>query len=127
MKIKPIVLSEILLRNKQTKPKTSLLVGVIIVIAVPAHPASKHYPFTDSLLEVSLFFSLLNQSHRVTAATLTVMIRLRIAHKTSALTAHLSFIRGWPKPARKYRGMKFPWPPGMLSHSMHKSQSVLQR
>lgn len=71
------------------------------------------------------FFSLLNHSNPVTA--LTVMIWVRIAHKTSALTAHLSFIRGWPKPARKYRGMRFPWPPGMLSHRMHKSQPALQR
>lgn len=75
-----------------------------------------------SFIVLFLFF---NHSNPLTA--LTVMIWVRIAHKTSALTAHLSFIRGWPKPARKYRGMRFPWPPGMLSHCMHKSQSALQR
>lgn len=74
----------------------------------------------------SLFFPRLNHSSPVTVTTLTAMIWVRIAHKTPASTAHLSFIRGWPKPARKYRGMRFPWPPGMLSHRMHKSQSALQ-
>lgn len=46
---------------------------------------------------------------------MTAVIRVKIAHMTLALTAHPSFIGGWPKPARKCRGMRFPWPPGTLT------------
>lgn len=81
---------------------------------------------TTSYLSLSFFFFFFIWITAVTVVTLTVMIWVRIAHKTSALTAHLSFIRGWPKPARKYRGMRFPWPPGMLSHHMYELQSALQ-
>lgn len=64
------------------------------------------------------FFSII---HPVTVTTLTVMVWVWVALKTSTLTAHLSFIRARPKPARKYQGMRFPWPSGMHAISLHKS------
>lgn len=80
----------------------------------------------EVLLRVALFFSLLNHKSPVTVTTCTVMVWVRTARKTCAVTAHLSFICGWPKPPRKYRGMRFPWPHGKLFRWMHKVQTALQ-
>lgn len=77
----------------------------------------------DILMRVALFFSLLNHKSPVTMTTCTVMVWVRTARKTCAVTAHLSFICGWPKPPR---GMRFPWPHGKLFMWMHKVQTALQ-
>lgn len=56
------------------------------------------------------FFLLYITKKSVTVTSLTVVVHVRFAWKTPTSAAHLSFIWGWPKAARKCRGMRFPWP-----------------